>query len=656
MADRTSRLAIIVDVVDKGAGKLAKVRSEVAALGPAGRLGSLGLAKVEAGASRLGGALAHARGAIGSLLTGPLGMVGLGAGLFGLGAAFTSSIAKAQEFGDATYRLSKVIGLNADATSRLVDTLDKFGIAGDAQVKLFGLLEKNAAKLGATKQKATKFEQAYGFSLTDTNGRIVDANELLKRSADFFTSNASATKKATALSSLYGRSWQQLIPILSQGRAGIEKEERDALHLSHDQLKNVAALRGAQREWNDTLGDTQTLIGLELLPSLTKFVRIANSFVQTNQGSILAGVRGAVNLAGEVVDAVASLAPIAKGIAGAWNAIPADFRKLLIGGLVANKVAKFTFGVDVLDALRKTLLNAVLGIKAGVVNVQGGVVNTGGGVPGAGGGKGGFSPLGVAGAAAGGLAIAAAYKSLVLDPSLNKQSADIRHNALGSIKGGADAQALQSGLAAVNTGLDKLKGIAGPLSDLLYGQQISDLEKTKQMYTDALAKLTKPVSATGTPGGLGEGGSKNLPDSKAVLRGLDKNGIDLRAIHAKQQEALAASRQGTTTVAGHLTSLQAAQAAGFGSVVAAVLGIAGAIKGLPVYVAAASSGVGAGAAGTPASAGAGAGASGSGNVGATGHLPTRVLSIKVTPSHRDTTKAKVISERWGPVAAATGAL
>src|SRR4051794_17771990 len=91
MADRTQRLAIVVTAQDLAAGKLAKVRSELAGMGTSAKVASVGfggtLAVARKGEQAFGvlrGRIAGVAGAVGPL-------VGVG-GLLGLTSLLGSSI------------------------------------------------------------------------------------------------------------------------------------------------------------------------------------------------------------------------------------------------------------------------------------------------------------------------------------------------------------------------------------------------------------------------------------------------------------------------------------------------------------------------------------------------------------------------------------
>lgn len=347
-AAETARLIASLELQDKFSGTAQKAEGQLAGLersttragggflGLGTKMGSAGGA-----ASKFGGALSHAKGAVGGLLSGPLGILGLGAGIGSLSILLTDSFKKAEEFGLGIQKLQSVTNLSTETTSGLLDTLDKFGISADKQVTIFGRLEKNIGALTVTQKKATEFQKAYGLSLTDAKGRAVDANEALIRVADFYNSNATATQKATVLNKLFGKSWTDLIPILKLGGEGIRAEERDALHLTTSQLANIAKFKTAQRDFQDALGDVQTMVGVELLPMLTGGLKALGTWLDTHRNDIVSFFKGAAETAGRAAQTIGQVFGTLKS---AWESIPPAFRDLLVKGIVADRTVKFLFG------------------------------------------------------------------------------------------------------------------------------------------------------------------------------------------------------------------------------------------------------------------------------------------------------------------------
>ena len=312
--------------------------------------------------SRVGAGIGRAQGNLTKFAGSTAGLLGIGLGIAGVTAGISSVIEKTTDMAAATRNFAAITGTSVTVASQWVDVLDKFGITGDTAVKTYSRLLVNASKFTKTQKDATKFSKQYGLSLTDNKGNLVGANELLKRSADFFNSNATAAQKATTLTKLYGKGWQTLIPLLLKGRKGIDQEFGSALKLTPKQIKSMQQLLDVQRDWNDSLGDVQVKIGVALIPTLTKALKGLTTFFDQNSDQIVGFAQGMVKGAEELAGAVGGLLPVAKGIADAWNSIPADFRKLLLGGLVANKVLKMTIGFDPLDIARKAVTGAAAGI------------------------------------------------------------------------------------------------------------------------------------------------------------------------------------------------------------------------------------------------------------------------------------------------------
>lgn len=354
---------ILLVAKDLASGNINKVKGELGGLSRSGRLAAVGLGGAMRATTGLSGALSHAKG----VLSGGLGLVGLGVGAAGVSRLLHDSVGNAEAFGRASVDLQKVIGGTISDVSVLVDTLDKFGLSGEDQIRVLGLMERNVGKIGATTKSAAAFQKQYGFSVLDSKGKIADANELIKRSADYFNSNATASDKATVLAKLYGKQWQAMIPILSKGRAGINKEEATALRLNADQIKQLAALRGAQRELNDTWGDTKTLIGIALVPQITKLARALNAFVGSHQQEIVSFFKGAAQFAEEMGSSIARFViPGIKAIGTAWSAIPSEVRQMLLGGFVANKAIKIVFGFDPIRIVEGGIGSALKGALSGL--------------------------------------------------------------------------------------------------------------------------------------------------------------------------------------------------------------------------------------------------------------------------------------------------
>jgi len=436
------------------------------------------------GISKLGSATKTAGSNFGrnmkSMAGNALKLVGVTAGIASVVSVFKSSVNAAEEMGAASQDLARVTGQTIESASVLVDVLGKYGMEGDKAISTMALLAKNTQTLAGTSKKAAKFQKDYGFSLTDSKGKILSTNALLKASAKFFTSNATAGQKATLMQKLYGRGWKTLIPLLSAGEEGIQKQFDTALKLTPQQIKNMAALRSSQREFNDTLGDTQVLIGVAVMPALIRITRALNSFVSKNQKQIVDLFSSMAEFAEDIGQAFKEyVIPAFSKLAGAWNSIPPELRQLLITGLVANKALKMTIGFDPLDLTRK----AVTGLfsRGGspatpMYTKEVGLPGVGGGAAAVGGGGKLGTALGLIGMVAAPLAVIAAQQEI--QSRTNEQAKGLHEDSIRWLRGMPSASDLDRGLSAVDQGLRDIR--SNPLHVLVQGDAIARLEALRQ--------------------------------------------------------------------------------------------------------------------------------------------------------------------------------
>lgn len=324
--------------------------------------------------TKLTGALSHAGSQLKGLITGPLGMIGLAGGLFTVAGAIEKGITTAQSFGDEVRRLTALTGESAQTISAMAAAFDHFGIAPEAAQRSIGFLEKNIGLLAARKDGIAEFQKTFSFQLTDTNGKIKSANDLLLTTADYFNNKSiPATEKAAAISKLYGRSWQDLIPLLSAGRQGIADVQAEAeamgLTLTQDNIVALQKMKTASREWGTALSGLELQIGLALVPTLTKLATTLTHFVTDHRTDIVAFFKNAV-AAGKQLAGIGG--DVIHGLVGAWNSVPPELRDFLVKGLVADRTIKFLFGFSPLGSLVTGIENA-LGKAVGAGLVQAGL-------------------------------------------------------------------------------------------------------------------------------------------------------------------------------------------------------------------------------------------------------------------------------------------
>jgi len=235
---------------------------------------------------RLGNSL---QGLQGQAKNAALGFNNLKGAVAGFGAAIAGSAIVAG--------LGAVIKKSIDAGDELFNLQAKTGVAASALIGIgnaakladvdVGTLGKGLTKLNVNLVKAAegnedlarKF-QALGVDVKDANGQVVPADKALKQIADRFADMPDGAQKAAAAVALFGKAGADLIPLLNEGAASMEK-------FTYKVGEDFAA---RSDKFNDTiteLGIKTQGFGLELtdalLPALQSILEVFSDLFNSKQ-------------------------------------------------------------------------------------------------------------------------------------------------------------------------------------------------------------------------------------------------------------------------------------------------------------------------------------------------------------------------------------
>ena len=257
--------------------------------------------------------------------------------------------------------LSAIVKRSIDAGDELFNLQAKSGIAANA---LIGI--GNAAKLadvdmatlgkGITKLNinlvnaaqgnedlARKFA-ALGVTVKDAEGQVIPADKALKQIADRFADMPDGAQKAAAAIALFGKAGADLIPLLNEGAASMEK-------FTYKIGEDFAAR-------SDLFNDTITEFGIKtqgfaleltdaLLPALQSILEVFGDLFDTKQdwSALFTVIIGGFRTVATVIYATIKLVDVAiKGLVGYYTAIgkvlkgdfagAADVVKNTLGGLL----------------------------------------------------------------------------------------------------------------------------------------------------------------------------------------------------------------------------------------------------------------------------------------------------------------------------------
>ena len=193
--------------------------------------------------------------------------------------------------------LTAVVKKSIDAGDELFNLQAKTGIAAKALIGLGnaakladvdqGTLAKGLTKLSVNLVKAAegnddlagKFKRL-GVDIKDANGQVVPADKALKQIADRFADMPDGAQKAAAAVALFGKSGADLIPLLNEGAASMEK-------FTYKVGEDFAARSDLFNDTITELGIKTQGFGLELtdalLPALQSIIEVFSDLFDTKQ-------------------------------------------------------------------------------------------------------------------------------------------------------------------------------------------------------------------------------------------------------------------------------------------------------------------------------------------------------------------------------------
>lgn len=204
-----------------------------------------------------------AKAALGGLAKG----IGVAAGAaVGLGGIIFTLAKRSADMGDAAFIAADRLGTTTDFLTRTQFAATQAGAS-------IGSVEKGIATLAKNALSGSKTFERWGIQIENTDGTLKSTSELFLTAADRISEMTSPTEQAAAAQELLGRSGRELLPVLREGREGLEEyaARADELGITISQTEAIIA-----NEFNNQLGATKDVLnavsreaGSVFLPVLT---------------------------------------------------------------------------------------------------------------------------------------------------------------------------------------------------------------------------------------------------------------------------------------------------------------------------------------------------------------------------------------------------
>jgi lambda family phage tail tape measure protein len=299
--------------------------------------------------------------------------------------------------------LTAVVKKSIDAGDELFNLQAKTGVAANALIGIgnaakladvdMATLGKGLTKLNINLVRAAEGNEdlarkfaALGVEVKGADGQVVSSDKALKQIADRFADMPDGAQKAAAAVALFGKSGADLIPLLNEGAASMEK-------FTYKVSDDFAARSDLFNDTITELGIKTQGFGLELtdalLPALQSILEVFGDLFDTDQDwtalfkvieGVIRGIAVAIYTVVKAVDiliknVVASVQAAGQALSGdfgaAWNTITSrmssgiaeaqqaikDLNKLAFGSAVSPGTGRRTrgtnMGLDTTDADRE---------------------------------------------------------------------------------------------------------------------------------------------------------------------------------------------------------------------------------------------------------------------------------------------------------------
>lgn len=209
-------------------------------------------------------------------------VAGFGAAIAGsaIVGGLTAVIKKSIDAGDELFNLQAKTGIAASALIGLGNAAKLADVDQATLGKGLTKLSVNLVKAAEGNDGLAQKFKALGVSIKDANGQVVPADKALKQIADRFADMPDGAQKAAAAVALFGKSGADLIPLLNEGAASMEK-------FTYKVGEDFAARSDLFNDTIKELGIKTQGFGLELtdalLPALQTILEVFGDLFDTDQ-------------------------------------------------------------------------------------------------------------------------------------------------------------------------------------------------------------------------------------------------------------------------------------------------------------------------------------------------------------------------------------
>lgn len=245
----------------------------------------------------------------------------VGVGAIAAGAGILKMATSSAETTDRIDKLSQKIGMSRQGFQEMDFIASQSGMSIDSLQVGFKTLRTSMEQAEKGTGNGAKAFADLGISVKDSSGNLRDQEEVFNEAVNKLQSMEDGTEKAMLATKLFGKSGQELMPLLNGASGSMDEMRQQAndlgLVLGDDAINAGVAFTDTMDQLQRSFGTAVAAIGVEFMPMITKFADfiIANmptiqSVIQTVFDILSTAIGIAVEWLTVIVDAIASFVKV----------------------------------------------------------------------------------------------------------------------------------------------------------------------------------------------------------------------------------------------------------------------------------------------------------------------------------------------------------
>lgn len=193
----------------------------------------------------------------------------------GIAAFVVKGVSEFQKLGTEVGKFSKASGMAAEDASRWVAVADDYQVSTESLSGAFGKLAKTVA---LTPSKLTEL----GVEIARNKDGTANLSGTIANVATAFNRTQDGAQKAALGTAAFGKSWQDMVPLLAQGGDQLSRALEDVdKHqiVSDEDVKKAEEFRLAMDNLRDSVGDLERIVGSQFIEYFTNRLTIASQAI-----------------------------------------------------------------------------------------------------------------------------------------------------------------------------------------------------------------------------------------------------------------------------------------------------------------------------------------------------------------------------------------